>query len=72
MDRNGFRLVTPGLFDEQRGVVARRQTDQPDAIGQVFGHLDGAGADGAGAAEQDDVFHEGRKQKAEGRREARG
>ena len=36
-------------------VVARRQAKQADPIRQILRHLDGAGADGAGAAEKNDA-----------------
>ena len=39
------------LFQQQLSVVARRQADQADLVRQIFRHLDGAGADGAGAAQ---------------------
>ena len=39
------------LLKQQFGVVAGGQADQPDAVRQIIGHLDGAGADGAGRTE---------------------
>jgi hypothetical protein len=57
IDTNRHGTVLARLFDQQLRIVARRQSDQADAIRQIFRHLDGAGADRAGAAENDDVFH---------------
>jgi hypothetical protein len=58
IDGNRDRPMLARLLDQQQlGIIARRQSDQPDAIRQILRHLDGAGADGAGAAENDDVFH---------------
>ncbi len=42
---------------EQFDIVARRQAEQADLIRQILSHFDRAGADGAGAAEEDDVLH---------------
>ena len=50
-------LVLARLLQQQFGVAARREADQADLIRQIFRHLDGAGADAAGAAEKNDVFH---------------
>src|SRR6266542_1939716 len=57
MDGNGFRPVLQGLFGQQFRVAAGGQSDQADAVRKVFRHLDGAGTDGTGAAEQDNVLH---------------
>ncbi len=46
-----------GLFDEQFQVVPGRQAEQADLLRQVRRHLDRAGADRAGAAQKNHVFH---------------
>ena len=56
-ERDGGGLILEGLGEEQLGVAARREAENAQAVGQVIGDLEGAGADGAGAAEEDDVFH---------------
>jgi len=56
-DRDDFRPVPPRLFQQQGGVITRRQAHQPDLIGQIFRHFYRAGADGTGAAKENDVFH---------------
>jgi hypothetical protein len=50
--------VPTGLFQQQFVVAARRKADQADLIRQILRDLDGAGADAAGAAEKNDVFHQ--------------
>jgi hypothetical protein len=45
------------LFEEEFGVAARRHAHDAETVGQIIGDLEGAGADGAGGAEEDDVFH---------------
>ncbi len=49
--------MTQGLFGEEIGIVAGGETDEAELAGQIFDDLEGAGTDGAGAAEQDDVLH---------------
>ena len=57
--RNGFRPMFARLFEQQLDIVPGGQTEQPDLVGQILGHFDGAGADRAGAAEQNNVLHDG-------------
>src|SRR5262249_7129257 len=52
-----FGLMFASLFEEQFEVVAGGQADELKAVGQILSNLDGAGADGAGAAEQNNPFH---------------
>ena len=56
-DGDRRRSMLQRLLEQQFGIVARSQTDQADMVGQIFRHLDGAGADGAGRAEKNNVFH---------------
>src|SRR5207249_6674871 len=56
-DREGFGPVFAGLLDEQRKVVARPEPEEPDAIGEILGHLHRAGADGSSAAQYYYVLH---------------
>ena len=46
-------------LEKQFDIIPRSQADQPDAIWQIIGHFDRAGANRAGAAEQDNVLHGG-------------
>ena len=55
-DGNRLGSVLARLLQQQFDIVARRQPEQPNAIRQILRHLDGAGADRAGAAEKNDVF----------------
>ena len=57
MDRGQSRAMLAALFDEQVRVSAGGQAHQLESIGLVFHHLEGAGADRTGAAEQDDALH---------------
>ena len=50
-DGNRFGPVFARLFEQQFGIVAGGQPEQPDAVRQILSHLDGAGADGAGRTE---------------------
>ena len=56
-DGNGLGPVLARLLEQQFGIVARGEAEQADSIRQILRHLDGAGADGAGAAEKNNVFH---------------
>ena len=56
-ERDGFGPVFERLFGEQFRIAARRQAHESNAVGQVLGHPEGAGADGPGAAEEDNVLH---------------
>src|SRR5262249_9204737 len=47
---NGFGLMFAGLLEEKINVVSGAQADQANAVRQILGDLDGAGADGASAA----------------------
>jgi hypothetical protein len=48
-NRRGFVLAR--LFEQQFGIISGCEREQPDLIRQIVRHLDGAGADAAGAAE---------------------
>src|ERR1035437_4500806 len=54
---NRGRPVLTGLLQEQLHIVARAQPEQADLIRQVLDYLYGAGADGTGAAEEDEITH---------------
>jgi hypothetical protein len=47
-----------GLLDQHVKIVARGETEQPNAIWQIFRDLNGAGTDRARAAKENDVLHE--------------
>ena len=47
------------LFGEQFNLIAGAKAEQADLVRQILRDLDGAGADGTGAAEQNDIFHFG-------------
>jgi len=49
--------MAEGLFGEQIGIAAGGQADETQFVGEVLDDVEGAGADGAGAAEEDDVLH---------------
>src|ERR1035441_8493372 len=49
--------VFAGLLQEQFHIIARAKPKQADLIRQVLDYLDGAGADGAGAAEENEITH---------------
>ena len=57
VDGNGFGAMFERLFGQQFGVVSGRQPDKADAIRQVLGDLDRAGADGPRAAQKNYVLH---------------
>jgi len=57
LDGDAERMMSEGLFGEEIGIGAGGEADEPQFGGQVLDDLEGAGADGAGAAEQDDVLH---------------
>ena len=52
------RAVLARLFGEQFDIIARRQADQPNAVGQILSHFDRAGADRPGAPEKNDFLHQ--------------
>ena len=56
-NRDGFGPVQPGLLEQQLEVVSRREPEHPYPVRQVGGDFDRAGADRAGAAQEDDVTH---------------
>jgi len=45
------------LFEEEIDVVPGGQSNQPNIVGKILRHLDGAGPNRAGAAEENNVFH---------------
>ena len=57
VDRDGFGPMLQRLFGKQFGITTRSETDETNTIGKVFGHFECAGANGAGAAKQNNVFH---------------
>src|SRR3954468_13248090 len=56
-NRDGFGLELLRLFHQQVHVVPGREADEPDAPSQILGHLHCAGADRAGASEQNNILH---------------
>ena len=48
-------LLFAGLFEKQIEIVASGEADKSDFVRQVFGDLDGAGADGAGGAQNHNI-----------------
>ena len=56
-DGNRLRPMLASLLEQQLDIVPRRQAEQANVVRQIIGHLDRAGADGTGAAEEDDVSH---------------
>ena len=57
MDRGQSRPMPAALFDEQVGIATGGQPHQLEAVGLVFHHFQGAGANRTGAAKQDDALH---------------
>src|SRR4051812_36359026 len=57
MDRNGLGLMLTSLFQEQLEIVSCRQADEADFFRQVLSDFQRAGANGAGAAQENDVLH---------------
>jgi len=55
---NGFGPVLAGLFEEKFKIISCAEADEANAVREVLGDLDRAGADRACAAEEDHVFHE--------------
>jgi hypothetical protein len=45
------------LLDEQLRIVSGREGQETETVGQIFDNFDGARPDGAGGAEEDNVFH---------------
>src|SRR5439155_13709673 len=56
-DGHGFGPMLERLFEEQLDVVARGEPDEPKVVAQILSDFDRAGANRAGAAEQDNVLH---------------